>query len=144
MKSVPIRIFMLVSLLALVQVVVAADPAIKGAGSSAAAPIYKSWAVEYEKAGHPSLDYESIGSSAGLKKIREGSTDYGASDVAPSAQDLAKNGQVVFPVAITGVVPIYNVTAIADGQLKLDGEVLTRIFLGEITTWNAPEIKLGS
>lgn len=75
-----------------------------------------------------------------MKKIRAREVDFGASDVAPSDAELAKDGLVVFPIAITGIAPVVNLPKIADGQLRLTGEVLARIFLGEITQWNAPEI----
>jgi phosphate transport system substrate-binding protein len=109
-----------------------------GAGSSAAAPIYKSWALAYQKATGAALIYEPIGSSAGLKKIRAHETHFGASDVSPSAGELAKDGLVIFPVAISGIAPIVNLPKVGDGQLHLTGDVLAKIFLGEITQWNAP------
>jgi len=118
----------------------AAD-AISGAGSSAAAPIYKAWAARYEKITGIGLNYEASGSSAGLKKIRSGETGFGASDIAPSEAELSTDSLVVFPVAITGVVPVVNLPKIGDGQLRLSGEVLARIFLGEIDRWNAAEIR---
>jgi phosphate transport system substrate-binding protein len=111
-----------------------------GAGSSAAAPIYQTWAVEYQKKTGISLNYEPIGSSAGLKKIRDGKTDFGASDVAPSDISLKKDGLVLFPVAITGIAPVVNLPKIDDGKLRLTGPVLAQIYLGEITQWNATAI----
>jgi phosphate transport system substrate-binding protein len=119
----------------------AASQSIKGAGSSAAAPIYQSWANEYQKSGYSSVTYEPIGSSAGLKKIRENATDFGASDVAPSHTELDKLGLVVFPIAITGVAPVVNLPSLGDRPLRLDGAVLARIFLGEVTVWNDSQIK---
>ena len=115
----------------------ASTQAITGAGSSAAAPIYRSWSSEYQKASGVSLAYESIGSSAGLKKIRSGQAGFGASDVAPPQAELKKDGLVLFPIAITGIAPVVNLPKISDGQLRLSGPVLGRIFLGEITQWNA-------
>ncbi len=120
--------------------VLAVEPGINGAGSSAAAPIYRSWAEEYGRTKGVALSYEPSGSSAGLKKIRERATDFGGSDVAPSDADLARDGLVVFPIAITGIAPVVNLPKIGDGQLRLSGEVLAQIFLGEVTDWNAAEI----
>lgn len=114
---------------------------ITGAGSTAAAPIYQSWAREYQKTSGIGLAYEAIGSSAGLKKIRARETGFGASDVAPSADELARDALVVFPIAITGITPVVNLPKVGDGQLRLTGEVLARIFLGEINHWNAPELQ---
>lgn len=111
------------------------------AGSSAAAPIYQGWAQAYQKATGTSLAYEPIGSSAGLKKIRARETHFGASDVAPSDAELTRDGLIVFPVAITGIAPVVNLPKVRDGQLRLTGDVLARIFLGEITQWNAPDIE---
>ena len=119
----------------------AVSQSIKGAGSSAAAPIYQSWAHEYQKSGYAAVAYESIGSSAGLKKIRENATDFGASDVAPSKAELDKSGLMVFPIAITGVAPVVNLPSLGDRPLRLDGATLARIFLGEITVWNDPQIR---
>ena len=120
----------------------AVSQSIKGAGSSAAAPIYQSWGLEYQKTVNTQVAYESIGSSAGLKKIREDTTDFGASDVAPSATELVKSGLVVFPIAITGVAPVVHLPSLADRPILLDGETLADIFLGEISIWNDPRIKL--
>ena len=111
-----------------------------GAGSSAAAPIYASWGQAYEKTSGVSLAYEPIGSSAGLKKIRAHEAHFGASDVSPTDAELAQDGLVVFPVAVTGISPVVNLPKVANGQLRLTGEVLARIFLGDITQWNAPDI----
>lgn len=113
---------------------------VTGAGSSAAAPIYRSWGRAYEKANGISLAYESVGSSAGIRKIRAAEVGYGASDVAPSEQELKKDGLVVFPIAITGIAPVVNLPKISDGQLRLNGPLLARVFMGQIAQWNAPEI----
>lgn len=112
-----------------------------GAGSSAAAPVYRAWAAVYARSGGLPLSYDPVGSSAGIKRITARETDFGASDVAPSPADLAKAGLVVFPTVITGAVPVVNLPKIEPGQLVLNGDVLARIFLGEITRWDAPEIK---
>jgi phosphate transport system substrate-binding protein len=124
----------------LAQVGITSAQTISGAGSTAAAPIYQSWAQAYQKITGVALTYEPIGSSAGLKKIRAHETQFGASDVSPSDAELVKDGLVVFPVAITGISPVVNLPKVGDGQLRLTGDVLARIFLGEITQWNAPEI----
>jgi phosphate transport system substrate-binding protein len=125
---------------ALLQINGAEAQTLTGAGSSAAAPIYRSWAAQYQNTGGPTLTYESIGSSGGIKKIKAEQTGFGASDVAPPAEELAKSGLVLFPIAITGISPVVNLPKIGDGQLRLTGPVLARIFLGEITQWNDPTI----
>src|SRR5471032_2612346 len=97
---------------------------ISGAGSSAAAPVYKIWASEYAKAKGTTLDYAPVGSGAGMVKINKHEVDFGASDVIASAADLKKNGLVMFPTVITGVVPVVNVARIPSNGLRLTGDVL--------------------
>jgi len=121
-----------------------AEPLIQplaGAGSTAAAPVYRIWATEYAKDHGEPLAYDAVGSGAGMARIEAGSVDFGASDVIASKADLAKHDLVMFPTVITGVVPIVNVAHLGPNRLHLSGDVLARIFLGEITQWNAPEIR---
>jgi phosphate transport system substrate-binding protein len=87
------------------------------------------------------LAYEGVGSSAGVARIKQRAVDFGASDVAPSDAELAQEGLVALPTVVTGVVPVINVQQIGSQQLRLTGDVLARIFLGEIANWNAPEIR---
>jgi phosphate transport system substrate-binding protein len=116
-----------------------AEETITGAGSSAAAPVYRIWAQEYKKEGGAALAYEAVGSSAGMERIRQRQADFGASDVIAAKGDLAKDGLVMFPTVISGVVPVVNLPRV-NGQIRLNGELLARIYLGEIKQWNAPEI----
>lgn len=113
---------------------------LQGAGSTAAAPLYSAWAEQWAASGGHKLTYAAVGSSGGLKAIREGKCDFGASDVALSAETLSKDDLVNFPVAISGVVPIVNLPGVARGRLKLSGPVLADILMGRIQRWNAPEI----
>ena len=116
------------------------DP-ITGAGSSAAAPVYKIWGTEYAKARGTLLDYAPVGSGAGMAKINRHEVDFGASDVIASAAELKKNDLVMFPTVITGVVPVVNLTKVGPNQLHLTGDLLDHIFAGQLTQWDAPEIK---
>ena len=118
-----------------------AAEAITGAGSSAAAPVYRIWAAEYAKARGTTLDYAAVGSGAGMTRIYKHEVDFGASDVIASAADLKKNDLVMFPTVITGIVPIVNVGKVGPYQMHLSGDVLGRIFAGQVTQWDAPEIK---
>ena len=113
---------------------------VTGAGSSAAAPIYRSWAKAYTKATGSRVAYDPVGSSAGMKKIQQQAVGFGATDVHPSDKDLIEHGLIALPVAITGISPIVNLPKVQNAQLRLTGEVLSRIFMGEITRWNAPDI----
>src|SRR5215468_8502505 len=104
----------------------AADAAdtINGAGSSAAAPVYKVWAAEYAKSQGATLNYDAVGSGAGMAKITKREVDFGASDVIGSQADLKKNDLVMFPTVITGVVPVVNLARVGSNALRLTGEVL--------------------
>jgi phosphate transport system substrate-binding protein len=119
----------------------AAADVISGAGSSAAAPVYRGWAAAYGAISGASLKYAPAGSSAGIAKIRERAVDFGASDVAPSEQDLAKDGLVAVPTVVTAVVPVVNLPKFGSGQVRLTGAVLAKIFLGTITQWSDPELR---
>jgi phosphate transport system substrate-binding protein len=113
---------------------------ITGAGATFPYPIYAKWAEMYKKATGVGLNYQSVGSGAGIKQIKAGTVNFGASDMPLSAQDLNTSGLVQFPAIMGGVVPVVNLAGIAPGQMKLTGPVLADIFLGKITKWNAPEI----
>jgi phosphate transport system substrate-binding protein len=112
-----------------------ADEAV-GAGSSFAAPIYNKWAEGYFKATSNKINYQSVGSGAGIKQVKEKTVDFGASDMPLTDDELNAAGLVQFPTVIGGVVPVINVVGVKPGQLKLDGAVLGDIYLGKITKWN--------
>ncbi len=109
---------------------------VTGAGATFPAPLYAKWADAYNKATGAKINYQSVGSGAGLRQIRGKTVDFGASDMPLTDAELAKDGLVQFPTVIGGVVPVVNVKGITPGQLKLTGSVLGDIFLGKITKWN--------
>ena len=113
---------------------------ITGAGASFPQPIYVQWAQAYQAASGGRINYQSIGSSGGVKQIAAKTVDFGASDSPLKAEDLEKEGLVQFPTVIGGVVPVVNVEGIKPGELKLTGEVLADIYLGSISKWNDPKI----
>lgn len=113
---------------------------ITGAGATFPAPIYSKWAEAYQKAGNPALNYQAIGSGGGIKQIKVGTVDFGASDKPMSEADLKEAGLYQFPAIIGGVVPVVNVPGVQPYQLRLSGALLAEIFLGKVKQWNAPEI----
>lgn len=113
---------------------------IKGAGSSAAQPLYALLAEAYARSNPVSMTYVPSGSSDGLKQIKANTVDFGASDVALSAADRKASNLLSFPTAISGVVPIVNLAGVRKGQLKLTGEVLADIFARKILKWNDPRL----
>jgi phosphate transport system substrate-binding protein len=113
---------------------------ITGAGATFPYPIYAKWAEAYKAKTGNGLNYQSIGSSGGIKQIRAKTVDFGASDNPVKFEELEKDGMIQFPAIIGGVVPVMNVEGITPGQIKLTGEVLAAIFAGEISTWNDKQI----
>jgi phosphate transport system substrate-binding protein len=114
---------------------------VTGAGASFPAPLYSKWAADYNKATGVRINYQSVGSGAGIKQIDAKTVDFGASDAPLKDEDLVKKGLLQFPTVIGGVIPVVNIQGIAPGQLKLNGQVLGDIYLGKITKWNDPAIK---
>jgi len=113
---------------------------ITGAGASFPQPIYAKWSDAYNKATGGQVNYQSIGSSGGIKQIVAKTVDFGASDAPMTPEELEEAGLIQFPSVIGGVVPVVNVDGIKPGQLKLDGETLADIYLGKISKWNDPAI----
>jgi len=91
---------------------------ITGAGATFPAPLYAKWAEAYNKASGARINYQSVGSGAGLKQIRSKTVDFGASDMPLKDDELAKDGLVQFPTVIGGVVPVVNIKGVQPGQLK--------------------------
>jgi phosphate transport system substrate-binding protein len=114
---------------------------ISGAGATFPYPIYSKWADEYKKQTGVGLNYQSIGSGAGIKQIKAKTVTFGASDMPLKAEELKASGLVQFPMIIGGVVPVVNIKGVGPGQLTLDGPTIASIYLGEITAWNDPRIK---
>jgi phosphate transport system substrate-binding protein len=113
---------------------------IVGAGASFPAPLYAKWAEAYNKATGVKVNYQSVGSGAGIKQIQGKTVDFGASDMPLQPEKLAKDGLVQFPTVIGGVVPVVNVSGIKPGEMKLTGPLLADIYLGKIKKWNDPAI----
>jgi len=113
---------------------------ITGAGSTFAYPIYAKWAEMYKKSSGNRLNYQSVGSGAGIKQIKAKTVEFGASDMPLQAAELAEAGLFQFPTIMGGVVTVVNLDGVTPGQLKLTGPVVADIYLGKITKWNAPEI----
>lgn len=114
---------------------------ISGAGSTFFYPIAAKWADSYKKETGVGLNYQSIGSGGGIKQIKAGTVTFGATDKPLKLDELNAAGLIQFPAVMGGVVPVVNLKGIAPGAMTLDGNVLTGIFLGQITAWNDKAIK---
>jgi len=113
---------------------------ISGAGATFPYPIYSKWADAYKKATGNGLNYQSIGSGAGIKQILAKTVTFGASDAPLTADKLKKDGLVQWPQVMGGIVPVVNIEGVKPGELVLDGKTLADIFLGKIAKWNDPAI----
>jgi phosphate transport system substrate-binding protein len=134
MQSIAARALVLAALTSACLVASAQD--VTGAGASFPAPVYAKWADAYNKATGARVNYQSVGSGAGMNQIRAKTVDFGASDAPLSDEALAKDGLLQFPTVIGGVVPVINVAGVGAGALKLTGAVLGDIFLGKVARWN--------
>ncbi len=114
---------------------------VTGAGSSFIAPILSKWASDYNKATGAKINYQSIGSGAGIKQIEAKTVDFGASDMPLTDEELKAKSLMQFPMVIGGVIPVVHIEGIKPGELKLNGPVLGDIYLGKITKWDDPAIK---
>jgi phosphate transport system substrate-binding protein len=123
---------------------VAGAQSLTGAGASFPKPLYDKLFAEYEKVNGVKVNYQSVGSGAGQRQILAQTVDFGASDAPLTNAQLAsapnKNRVLHIPMALGGVVPIYNIPGVTT-QLRFDGETIADIYLGNIKKWNDEAIK---
>lgn len=113
---------------------------ITGAGATFPYPIYAKWAEVYKKQSGVGLNYQSIGSSGGIRQINAGTVVFGATDAPVKGDELEKRGQVQFPAVIGGTVPIFNLDSFKPGELRVTGRVLADIYMGTVVKWNDPKL----
>jgi len=119
-----------------------AEVTLNGSGASFPAPLYLRWASDFHKASpEVTVNYQGVGSGAGVRSFLDGITDFGASDVAMTDSEIAKVGGnvLMLPVTAGAIVLAYNVPGISGG-LKLSREAYVGILLGTVKTWNDPVI----
>jgi len=114
---------------------------ITGAGATFPYPVYSKWAAAYKKETGSELNYQSIGSGAGLEQIRSKTVTFGASDMPLEPAQLEKDGLIQWPMVMGAIVPVVNLVGIKQGEITFDAETLANIFLGKITKWDDPAIK---
>jgi len=122
---------------------IASAQAINGAGATFPAPIYQKWFEEYHRAhSNITINYQAVGSGAGIAQLTAGTVDFGASDMPMTDAQIAKLPAPAFhfPTVLGAVVPTYNLAGVTE-QLKFSGDVLAGIYLGTITKWNDAKIK---
>ncbi len=126
------------SLVAMTTAAQAAD--ITGAGATFPYPIYAKWAEAYKKTANVGLNYQSIGSSGGIRQIKAKTVTFGGTDAPLKGEELDKDGMVQFPTVLGGVVPVINLEGFKPGELRVTGDVLAEMFMGTITKWNDAKI----
>ena len=117
---------------------------INAAGATFPAPIYQKWFEAYRKA-HPEvqINYQSVGSGAGIQQLTQGTVDFGASDMPMTDDQISKITKfkvLHFPTVLGGVVPVYNLPGLS-AELKFSGDTLAAVFLGKINKWNDAALK---
>jgi len=113
---------------------------ITGAGATFPFPVYSKWADAYKKETGSGLNYQSIGSGAGIKQIQAKTVTFGATDMPLKPEQLEKDGLVQWPMVMGAIVPVVNLEGIKPGELVFDGATLASIYLGKITKWDDPSI----
>jgi phosphate transport system substrate-binding protein len=114
---------------------------ISGAGSTFIYPVLSKWADAYKKESGNGVNYQSIGSGAGIKQIQAKTVTFGATDAPLKPEQLEKDGFAQWPMIMGAIVPVVNVEGVKAGDMTLDGETLANIFLGKIAKWDDPAIK---
>jgi phosphate transport system substrate-binding protein len=113
---------------------------ITGAGATFPFPIYAKWAEAYKAQTGIGMNYQSIGSSGGIRQIRAKTVTFGATDAPVKGEELDRDGLVQFPAIIGGTVPVFNLPGFAKGELRVTGPVLAEMFMGKINRWNDPKL----
>ena len=118
---------------------------LNGAGATFPNPLYTKWFSEYSKLTGININYQAVGSGAGINQITAGTVDFGASDGimtdAQVAAAQAAGGPILhIPMTIGPVAITYNLPTLGNTQIKLTGDVLAKIYLKEINNWNSPAI----
>ena len=114
---------------------------ITGAGSTFIFPVLSKWADAYKKESDNGVNYQSIGSGAGIKQVEAKTVTFGATDAPLKVEQLEKDGLAQWPMIMGAIVPVVNIDGIKPGDLVLDGPTLGDIFLGKITKWDDAAIK---
>ena len=112
-----------------------------GAGATFPYPVIAKWSKDYAKKTGQHINYQGIGSSAGINQLKQATLDFSASDKPQTIDKLNKLHWLQFPAVISGIVPIVNIQGVGNNQLILSGDTLADIFLGKIQFWDNARIQ---
>jgi phosphate transport system substrate-binding protein len=120
---------------------------LQGAGATFPYPVYEKWFTNYRLA-NPGVEigYEAVGSEGGIRRLLRGEVDFGASDSPHAIRDLAPGEDtkyLFFPAVVGAVVPIVNLPGVS-GEISFTPEALAGIYLGKITNWNDPVLRVAN
>lgn len=132
--------YILTLLAFLISTTVNANETVTGAGATFPYPVYAKWADAFKKQTGITINYQSVGSGAGIKQIQSKTVDFGATDMPLTEQQLNKDNLHQFPMVIGGNVVVFNIEGIKSNELVLTGDVVADIYLGKITKWNDKRI----
>src|SRR6202049_3246131 len=114
---------------------------ITGAASTFIYPVLSKWADAYKKESGDGVNYQSIGSGAGIKQIQAKTVTFGATDMPLTVAQLEKDDFAQWPMIMGAIVPVVNIEGVKAGDMVLDGDTLAKIYLGTITKWDDAAIK---
>jgi len=134
------KILLILFLITLTSISLGQQIMLNGAGATFPYPLYSRWFYEFEKETGIKINYQAVGSGAGIQQIKAGTVDFGASDAYLTGNEQNESGLIMIPTVAGGVAIVYNLPGIDKG-LKLSREVLADIFLGKVTRWDDVKIK---
>lgn len=109
---------------------------LNGAGASFPDPVYQAWTYIYSQAHGTTVNYQSIGSGAGINQIKGGTVDFAGTDAPLKPEEIKEAKLTQFPMVTGAVTPIVNIPGVKTGDLRLSDDVLAKIFMGQITKWD--------
>jgi phosphate transport system substrate-binding protein len=112
-----------------------------GAGSTFIYPVLSKWADAYKKETGNGVNFQAIGSGAGIKQVQAKTVTFGATDAPLKSEQLEKDGLAQWPMIMGAIVPVVNIEGVKPGDIALDGQTLADIFQGKITKWDDAAIK---
>jgi phosphate transport system substrate-binding protein len=114
---------------------------ITGAGSTFIYPVLSKWADAYKKETSNGVNFQAIGSGAGIKQVEAKTVTFGATDAPLKAEQLEKDGLAQWPMIMGAIVPVVNIEGVKPGDITLDGQALADIFQGKIAKWDDAAIQ---